>query len=379
MQTRPVRVLTCALIGAMLGISIVAAQDETPPPPAAPVAYSEGQLDQLTSPIALYPDPLVSEILMASTYPLEVVEADRWVENPDNAALQGDQLTAALGAQSWDPSVKSLVPYPPVLRMLDDNLEWTEALGDAFIADQAGVMDSIQRLRAKAQSDGYLSSTPQQTVTAEDQDIVIEPVNADYFYLPVCDPASVYGVWPYPDYPPYYFTGYYPDLTVGAFGCGWWEGPIFAPYWGWNRWDWRNHRIVIDRGRFTALNGNRPPPGNNNSWHYDPAHRHDVPHTTPALQRRFGGTTPPDIERSDRGYASPDIQHSDRGFTSPDIERSDRGFAPPSMTGQARAFPPVFESFDRGSDVGADAMRGFSSRMSMGGGHGFSGGGGGHR
>ena len=360
MQARPVQFLAYAIFVAILGTSVVAAQDAAPPPPPPPpnqpAPYSEGQLDQLTSPIALYPDPLVSQILMAASYPLEVVQADRWLQNPDNAALKGDALTAALAQETWDPSVKSLVPYPPVLHMMDDNLEWTEALGDAFLADQDGVMDSIQRLRAKAQSDGYLSSTPQQTVTEEDQDIEIEPASPDYFYVPVCDPALVYGAWAWPDYPPYSFSGYYPGLAVGAFGCGWWGGPIFAPYWGWNHWDWRNHRLVIDRGRFAALNGNRPTPGNGNTWQHDPAHRHEVPYTNPALQDRFGG-----VARAS------------------DVERSDRGFETPSAPPSERAFPPVFESFDRGRDAGSDAFRGQSSRSSMpmgGGARGPSGGGG---
>ena len=135
-----------------------AAQTQTAP------AYTQGQLDQMLAPIALYPDALVSQILMASTYPLEVVEAERWLEVPENASLTGDALSNALMQQPWDPSVKSLVPFPQVLQMMNQNLQWTEQLGDAFLAQQPAIMDSIQQLRQQAQAAGTLQSTLQQVV-----------------------------------------------------------------------------------------------------------------------------------------------------------------------------------------------------------------------
>jgi len=311
--------------------------------------FAPGQLDQLLAPIALYPDVLLSQILMASTYPLEVVQADRWVQDPDNAPLKGDQLGAALDQQSWDPSVKSLVPFPQILHMMDANLDWTESLGDAFLADQGAVMDSVQRLRQTAQTAGNLKSTPQEVVTSDDQQIEIAPPGPDIVYVPVCDPSLVYGAWPYPDYPPYYFTGYYTGLTVGAFGCGWWDGPIFAPLWGWDRWDWRQHRIDVDRGRYTALNGNRPPIGNGGTWEHDPSHRRGVPYTNPSLQARFGA-----------------------GAGAPGINRGMRGFPTAAMPAEIPNAPPSFESFDRGYAVRNEAERGESSRMSMPGGGRFS-------
>jgi len=146
------------------------------PPQAAPV-YSEEQLDQMLAPIALYPDPLVAQILMAATYPLEVVEAERWLQDTQNAGLRGDQLAAALEQQPWDPSVKSLVPFPQIIRMMDQNLQWTEQLGDAFLAEQPQIMDSIQKLREQALAAGTLQSTPQQIVSTQDQTILIEPAN----------------------------------------------------------------------------------------------------------------------------------------------------------------------------------------------------------
>ena len=154
-----------------IGLSPAVAQVPAPMtapvrPPAAPVAPQE--LDAMLAPVALYPDPLIAQILMASTYPLEVVEADRWLQEPANTGLKGAQLMSALDQQPWDPSVKSLVPFPQILRMMDSNLDWTERLGNAFLADQAAVMDSVQRLRQRAEATGELMSSPQQTVLWRD-------------------------------------------------------------------------------------------------------------------------------------------------------------------------------------------------------------------
>ena len=142
------------------GVPIQLAQQSNPAP-----TYAAPQLDQLLAPIALYPDPLLAQILMAATYPLEVVEAARWVQDPNNARLRGDQLDAALQPQDWDPSVKSLVPFPQILQMMNSKLDWTQALGNAFLAQQADVMDSVQRLRAQAQAAGTLQSSPDRKST----------------------------------------------------------------------------------------------------------------------------------------------------------------------------------------------------------------------
>jgi hypothetical protein len=185
-------------------ISVVPFNASAQPAPAGQLApetpgqstLSEGQLDQLTAPIALYSDPLVGQILTAASYPLEIVEAQRWLQDPANAALKGDALAAALQEQSWDLSVKSLVPFPQILQMMDSNLEWTERIGDAFLAQQDAVMDSVQRLRHRAAAAGSLTSTPQQTVSTEDQDIAIEPASPNVVYVPYYDPNVIYGPWP---------------------------------------------------------------------------------------------------------------------------------------------------------------------------------------
>jgi hypothetical protein len=274
----------------------VPAGTQTPPPASAPV-YSAEQLDQMLAPIALYPDDLLGQILMASTYPLEVVQADRWLQNSSNAALRGNDLTQALQSQPWDASVKSLVASPQILSWMDNGLDWTEAVGEAFLAQQADVMDSVQRLRARAQAAGSLSSTPQQTVTSGDQGIEIASGNPSVEYVPVYSPQYAYGDWPYPDYPPDEF--YAPGYEVGTFIAF----PIVVGFWGWDRWDWRHHRIDVDRdGGPGSHDGGRrsrhPVP-----WHHDPAHRGGVPYTNPVTRAKYQGPTDPHAARGNfRGY-----------------------------------------------------------------------------
>lgn len=191
-------------------------------PATAPLAYaqdaqqsggqqqmSQAQLAALVAPIALYPDPLVAQVLMASTYPLEVAEAYNWQKA--NSRLKGDALNQALQQQNWDASVKSLVSFPPVLGMMGSQLSWTQELGNATLAQQSDVMNAIQALRAKAKASGALQSNSQQTVTTQgsgsNETIVIQPANPQVVYVPTYNPTAVYGGWPYPAYPPY---AYYP-------------------------------------------------------------------------------------------------------------------------------------------------------------------------
>jgi hypothetical protein len=222
------------------------------------------QLDQLVAPIALYPDALLSEVLMASTYPLEVVEAERWISANKN--LKGDQLKAAVDKQDWDASIKSLVATPSVLDMMSTKLDWTQKLGDAVIAQQADVMDAIQRLRTKAQANNKLQSTPQQKVTVRQdqgrQIIEIAPTDPGTMYVPYYDPSVVYGDWPYPDYPPYYWPapGYIAAGLIAtgiAFGAGYalarWAG---GGFWGGNV-NWNNNNITINRPGGGGGNWNR--------------------------------------------------------------------------------------------------------------------------
>jgi len=224
------------------------AQDEQSPtqaPPGAPyMQQTPEQLEQLVAPIALYPDSLVAQILAASTFPEQVVEADRWVQShPD---LRGDALAQAVDQQPWDPSVKALTAFPSVLGNMDKNISWTSSLGDAYYNQEQAVMDAIQVMRRRAQEAGNLNSSPQQTVATEGSDIEIEPVSPDIIYVPAYDPWVAYGgpivAWPgwYP-YPGIWYDG--PSLFFGVgFGIGYYGGYG----WGWHHWgsDW-HHRVVI--------------------------------------------------------------------------------------------------------------------------------------
>jgi hypothetical protein len=221
---------------------------------AAQHLLKPAELDQLVAPIALYPDTLLSEVLMASTYPLEVVEAERWLNANKN--LKGDELKTAVGKQDWDDSIKSLVATPSVLDTMSTKLDWTQKLGDAVLAQQADVMDAIQRLRAKAQANNKLQSTGQQKVTVTQnqgrQVIEIAVTDPDTLYVPYYDPAVVYGDWPYPDYPPYYWPapGYIAAGIIGtgiAFGAGYALGRwASGGYWRGNV-NWGNNNITINR------------------------------------------------------------------------------------------------------------------------------------
>src|SRR4051812_13105351 len=221
--------------------------------PATAQPFNTEQLDALVASIALYPDDLLTQLLMASTFPLEVVAAARWVEDPAHKSLSGDALAKALEAEPWDPSVKSLAPFPVVLATMNSNLTWLQQLGYAFATQQADVFAAVQRLRRLAQANDKLQSSPEQVVStqqvtveppagssqppAEQEVIVIQPTQSDPVYVPSYDPAVVYGSsWPAPSYPPYYPVqppGYYfgTALATGlAFAAG---AAVVGGLWGW--------------------------------------------------------------------------------------------------------------------------------------------------
>jgi hypothetical protein len=230
-----------------------AQETQAPEEGAQAPAYAQQspeQLQRLVAPIALYPDSLVAQILAASTFPDEVVEADRWLQaHPD---LKGDALGQAVDQQPWDPSVKALTAFPSVLGNMDKNLSWTSTLGDAYYNQQQDVMDAVQVMRRKAQEAGNLKTTPQQTVTEQGSTIDIEPAAPDVVYVPAYDPWAVYGypivAWPgwYP-YPGIWFGGPYLSFGLG-FGTGWFGG--FG--WGWHHWglDWHHRYPVFNGGRY---------------------------------------------------------------------------------------------------------------------------------
>jgi Protein of unknown function (DUF3300) len=253
----------------------------------APPIFRAEQLDQLLAPIALYPDPLLAEILMAATYPLEIVRARRWLQDSSHADLRGAQLAAALEAETWDPSVKSLVAFPQILRMMDDRLDWTEQLGNAFLAQQGDVMDAIQRLRNQAAAAGTLWSNAQERVTTEGQGIVIEPTNPALIYPPVYNPDLVYGPWPYPDFPPLDIVP--PDYDIGfglPFGIGFGIGfVVIQPFQC--AFDWTQRRLLLHTDKLDSSNRDEEE-RKADIWQHDPAHRHGVPYLDLASQERFG-------------------------------------------------------------------------------------------
>jgi hypothetical protein len=264
---------------------------------------SQDQLDGLLAPIALYPDELLTQVLMASTYPLEVVEAARFVKaNPD---LRGSALDDALKDKNWDPSVLSLAPFPQVLDMMNEKLEWTQRLGDAFLADQASVMRTVQRLRERAQQAGNLKSTDQQRVFVQDRNIVIEPAQPQVVYVPVYNPTIIYGPWWAPAYRPWYWYpppiwGYPPapawwGVTAGFFwGSAW---VVHRSYWGWARPNWTSNNVNINVNVTNNYWASRPQyaqryPNGTGTWQHVPEHRKGVAYRDAATYNRYRPTNP---------------------------------------------------------------------------------------
>ena len=232
------------------------------PRPGAPplVRLAEGELDQLLAPIALYPDQLLSQLLMASTVPNEVVAAANWLKDPANRALRGNALMQVLRQRNWDPSVMALIPFSRLLELMANKIGWTQKLGEVFVAQQAEVMDAVQRLRRQAMAAGNLASGQQcQCVVANRDNVVtIAPARSSRVYLPVYDPGHVYGTWAYPLYPPEVFP-----LPVGfAFAPGYYWGyyaPVnvayYWPLWGWGWFNWSGHNLLVDNHRVAAMTG----------------------------------------------------------------------------------------------------------------------------
>jgi len=388
-----ITVLSFTLLSATLSQNLFAAQDQQAPPQDQQAAPSQDQqappqsgqapapayapqtpqqLQQLVAPIALYPDSLVAQILAASTFPEQVVEADRWVQaNPD---LKGDALGKAVDQQPWDPSVKALAAFPSVLGNMDKNLSWTSSLGDAYYNQQQDVMDAIQTMRKRAEEAGNLKSTPQQVVNNQGSTVEIQPANPEVVYVPAYDPWLVYGgpIGPWPGwyaYPGIWFGG--PYLSWGpGFGIGWFGG--FG--WGWGHWgfNWHGgypiyggHRYFsrsptfYNRGNFYRGGGARAYAGRGGVYQGhggaytghagvqprgDMAARGNVYNRPGAVPRPFNGN-----QQAARGYAEP--------------------------RGQSGVRSGAFSGFDHGGQTRSFSSRGQSS---FGGGGGFHGGGGGH-
>lgn len=288
----------------LIGVLALAVVLVTPPAwtqqPAAPGAatapspgaatFSQEDLDRLLAPIALYPDPLIAQILMASTYPLEVVLAARW--SKENPSVTGTALQDAMQKQSWDESVRALTAVPQVLQQMNDNLPWMQKLGDAFLADQSRVLDTVQSLRAKAQEAGTLKSTAEQTVRTETQEsksvIVIEPAQPGTMYVPTYDPYYAYGPWWYP-YPPYYMYPYGYAYAPGlAFATG-----IFVGAAIWGGIGWGGNNVYVDHHNFNNFNRTNIGNGDRSRFDHKVDHRRGVNYGDNKVAQRYnrGGDT----------------------------------------------------------------------------------------
>jgi len=281
----------------LLGVSASLVQAQEPIQQAP--SLSPEQIEQIVAPIALHPDALVSQILMASTYPLEVIQADRWVKaNPE---VSGTALESAMESQTWDPSVKSLVTFPQVLSMMSEKLDWMTQLGDAFLAQQQEVLATIQRLRAKARDAGNLQSSEQLNVVVEPasstqtQTIVIQSTSPDVVYVPAYNPTVVYGAWPYPAYPPYYYRppGYPIATAAVSFGVGVAVGAAWGYAWGDCHWGRGDVDINVNRNinRNTSIRNTNAYRNNVNrgggSWNHDPSHRRGIAYRDSGTANRF--------------------------------------------------------------------------------------------
>lgn len=291
--------ILCAVLIAPGDTIFFAQAQEAQPPADAPLPPE--QLDSLVAPVALYPDPLLGQVLAASTYPLEIVELDRWIQQ--NSALTGQALVQAAAKQHWDASIQALVVFPSIVQQMDQNLQWTTALGNAFLAQQPDVMAAVQRMRMKAQQAGALNSNGQQSVQTKNVDgqnaIVIEPADPQVIYVPSYNPTVVYGAPPeYYPYPAmaYPSTGAVIAASAISFGAGIALGAIFSgccgPSWGWG-WgcNWGPRGAVIVNNNFFGRYGYARPYGTGvarGAWTHNPAFRGRVPYSSAAVANRYG-------------------------------------------------------------------------------------------
>jgi hypothetical protein len=336
------------------------------PPPLSPPGQTltPDQLDDLLAPIALYPDPLLSQIMVASTYPLEVVQAYQWLER--NPGLTGPALTQAAQQQNWDPSIQALVVFPNVLKLLNDDVTWTTNLGNAFLSQQQDVMDAVQRMRQRAEQAGKLASTPQQNVVTMDQGgqpyIEIEPPNPDVIYVPVYDPVWIWGppLW-YP-YPHWYWPkrnvivgglgfGFSMGINVGVFFGGGWHG---WGGWGWHP-AWGNRTVIVNNRFIHRYNFNTTHISEvhgTSAWVHDPTHRQGVPYANAALNDRYRGNVRENI-------APRAIPEAARKFRSEPFERMGNREVPRSTpAAQSRS---AFGGQENGQAAQIHAEHGFSS------------------
>ena len=330
----------------------------TAPASAAQSVFSREELDQMVAPIALYPDSLLTQVLMAATYPANVADAVAWSKAHPQAT--GDDAVKQVADQPWDPSVQSLVAFPQVMATLGQDPGWVQRLGDAFLAQPGDVMDAVQRLRRAAQAAGNLQSTEQQTVTvspaptpsaapapapadgsappppppASDTIIEIAPADPQVVYVPSYNPTTVYGTWPYPSYPPVYYPPaptWYPGsaLVAGlAFGTG---VAVADALWG--DWDWNDHDVDIDVNRYNNINVNRQLDVNNNVWRHNAEFRGNVPYRDARSREQFGPQRLPGAENREAFRGNDPAHAANRERARQELQQ--RGFGTPAADNRA--------------------------------------------
>jgi hypothetical protein len=351
------------------GGAVVSAQAPGPLPKSQQTpaqVWSPQQLDDLVAPIALYPDPLLGQVLAASTYPLEIVEAQQWLKS--NSGLAGVSLMDAAKQQNWDPSVQALVAFPDVLARLNSDVRWTTDLGNAFLAQQADVMYAVQRMRASAQANGKLSSSPQQVVSTETDNgqsaIQIEPANPQVIYVPAYDPEYIWGPAA---------GGYYPSLFYPDFGFGYWPGidvGLCFGGWGggWGGWGWGPNWFgggLFVNGGFFRNNGFRGGFGGlqgRGAWAHNPAHRLGVAYSNAQLSQRFQSASRSNAARMGSRYTPGQSYGANRGAYQRS-QASSGQFGNRSGAQGYRSGAQGYQSY-RGS-AGQNSMRSYQSRPSF--------------
>jgi hypothetical protein len=325
---------------------------------AAAAPFKKEEIEQLVAPIALYPDALVAQILMASTYPLEVVSAARWSKaNPD---VKGKALEDGMQKQTWEASVKSLTAFPQVLAMMNEKLDMTQKLGDAFLGQQEDVMAAIQRLRASAEKAGNLKSSKEQTVTTAQENgqtvIKIEPADPQVVYVPAYNPTVVYGTWPYPAYPPYYY--YPPGYAAGAAFWTFTAGVIVGSAL-WGGCNWGGNSVYINHNTYNNFNKTNISGGD---WQHKPENRKGVQYRDQATQQKFGGAQRAGVDSREqfRGRAEQGRQDIARGTA--DNMKRDAGSGDRAGARQSGGF----DGIGQGGQTRAASDRGASSRARAG-------------
>ena len=353
-------------------------------------SFRPEEVDQMVAPIALYPDNLLAQVLAASTYPLEIVQAARLVQQ--NKELKGEKLMAAAKDKDWEPSVKAMLEFPDVLLMMNEKLEWTEKLGNAFLSQQKDVMASVQRLRKKAQESGNLKTTKEQKVIVEEQTkvIIIQPASPEVVYVPTYNPVVVYGAWPYPAYPPYpvYPPGYVAATAAFSFAAGVAVGAAWSGHGGWGC-GWGNNEVNVNvskQNNFTKNNYNNSEKYQKNqnvknqSWQHNPENRKGAKYPNQNTAQKYGqqrsGSGGRATTSDARGYGSGGGQ---RGGAGPQTSDLSRGGGKESAFGGGSGGSERASS-NRGSESRSSASRsGGGGSSSSGGGSRGGGGGGGRR